>query len=182
MEKIRVYLKQETDHLMMQVHEPGFAVIYKYELDRATRAVRFLRKLISDAFMPLKEGEQEETIARHVAFDFFRRAKLGDNYLKTKNYPYYADSKSAWAEELRPADNVRLAFRVEGEWWNCYITNMKNMDGALKVGAINFRIASGSSDVKETFMRTMQLALVALGAIDDFTISRGPEHERPGNA
>lgn len=55
---------------------------------------------------------------------------------------------------------VRLAFREEGDYWNCYFCHVENMKDAVLMGCIrtNFLDIDG---VKEAFMQAMKLSLSA---------------------
>jgi hypothetical protein len=82
----------------------------------------------------------------------------------------------------------RLAFRVEGEFWNAYATPGRNsMEGAVQLGSIRMNLARDSL-VKESFMATMQMAVSVV--VRDATgtdptwgaLKTAPERERSGRA
>lgn len=90
------------------------------------------------------------------------------------------------AEKVTP-DNLRLAFRVEGDWWKAYAAPMGTMDGAVLLGSIGMKAASISS-IKEAFMELMKdivneylrdAGVVTTGWNDP---QRAPESERSGRA
>lgn len=73
----------------------------------------------------------------------------------------------------------RLAFRVEGEWWRCYLAPHETMDGATLMGEIDFGLVQ-HPETKREFIELMQRALARGGAIVDGEIVSAPEHERSG--
>lgn len=84
--------------------------------------------------------------------------------------------------------NVRLTFRQEGAWWNCYVAKPDTMKGAFKLGSIVFAGARDSEACKDAFMTAMNEAFIAFcraeygitPAMGNVTV--GPEHERAGGA
>jgi len=56
-----------------------------------------------------------------------------------------------------PSLKLRLAFREEGEFWNCYIARENTMKDAHLIGSIKIG-AVLRPDVKRSFMETMKLA------------------------
>lgn len=83
---------------------------------------------------------------------------------------------------------LRLALRVEGDWWNAYFAESGTMEGARKVGSILMAAVQDSEDRKQAFMTLMQSFMSDV--IKDVMGSRplwweskpAPEHERAGNA
>jgi hypothetical protein len=83
----------------------------------------------------------------------------------------------------------RLAFRVEGDWWNAYWAPKQNsMEGAVHLGSIRMDLAGASQAVKDSFMETMQLGILHV-INDSFGVNPtwgaaqpGPERERSGRA
>lgn len=81
----------------------------------------------------------------------------------------------------------RLAFRVEGKWWNAYYALPDTMDGAIHLGGILFAAATKSAETKRRFMDLMRG--VVADAFKDVATDvlwgaprPGPEHERSGRA
>jgi hypothetical protein len=55
--------------------------------------------------------------------------------------------------------NLRLAMRVEGDWWVAYAAPMTTMDGAVRVGSIGMgavKGGKGSARRKQAFMDLMK--------------------------
>jgi hypothetical protein len=82
----------------------------------------------------------------------------------------------------------RLAFRVEGEFWNAYYALPDTMKGSLLLGSLHMKIAVNPAR-KKLFMHLMQLAMGDL--IRELTGGHvswplkpqlAPEHERTKNA
>lgn len=81
---------------------------------------------------------------------------------------------------------IRVAFRVEGEWWRAYMARIDTMEGAMELGAIRLTIA-GVPAVKAAFMQLMKLAMgAAIEAtgqrVESFSTHTAPEHEKAGRA
>ncbi|MHB1310494.1 MAG: hypothetical protein ACYC3L_00660 [Gemmatimonadaceae bacterium] len=83
--------------------------------------------------------------------------------------------------------SVRLAMRVEGEWWNAYAALPDTMDGAHLLGSVRL---SGMQDLarKNAFIRLMSDVLgfyltqkLGTGVVWGEP-ERAPEHERSGRA
>ena len=83
---------------------------------------------------------------------------------------------------------MRLAFRVEGFWWNAYVAQIGTMKEAVLLGSIAMAAAS-DPQVKEQFMETMKAAFSAV--IADLVGGQitwpnppqaAPEHEKAGQA
>jgi len=83
---------------------------------------------------------------------------------------------------------LRLALRVEGEWWNAYVAHAGTMDGAHKVGSILMVAVRDNEARKKAFMKLMQDVMSdvlkeATGLRPLwFEAQAAPEHERAGNA
>jgi len=81
----------------------------------------------------------------------------------------------------------RLAFREEGEFWNCYLAYADSMKGAKLLGSLLMGIARGHKS-RRAFMSLMQEAFSeAVEAVtgkrpDEFKEERAPESERSGHA
>jgi hypothetical protein len=80
----------------------------------------------------------------------------------------------------------RIAFRVEGEWWNAYWTpRQDSMNEAVHLGSVRMALAV-APDVKASFMDAMKQAFTvatkeALGVAPEFGGAvRAPERERSG--
>jgi hypothetical protein len=88
----------------------------------------------------------------------------------------------------RRHDVGRIAFRVEGQWWNAYwAPGQDSMDGAIHLGSVRASLALAPT-VKASFMETMKQAFAvvtkeALGVSAEFGDAvLGPERERSGRA
>jgi hypothetical protein len=92
----------------------------------------------------------------------------------------------------KPSLNLRLAMRVEGDWWNAYAADMQTMDGAVLIGTIRMRAVRGPSPGcarrKQAFMALMQDVINEFLTDAGATVAgwndpeRAPEHERAGRA
>lgn len=85
-------------------------------------------------------------------------------------------------------DSMRLALRVEGDWWVAYIARLDTMEGALELGRVRMRlvgIASQKAAALDFFKGAMSATLQAAGG-HDLSWPTGPtpapEHERAGSA
>lgn len=81
---------------------------------------------------------------------------------------------------------VRLAFRVEGNWWVCYAAKADTMVDAIEMGRIAFGIAADNHR-KTLFMDLMKDALAdfiesRFGQRPEMVERPGPESERSGSA
>ncbi len=83
----------------------------------------------------------------------------------------------------------RLAFRVEGAFWNAYSApQQRSMADAVLLGSIRMNAVEHSKARKHAFMALMQA--VFAGAVKDVTGNAvsfdapkpGPEHERAGRS
>ena len=92
--------------------------------------------------------------------------------------------------QMRAAEEEvgRLAFRIEGDYWQAYYALPDTMDGALELGKIQMAIVRVSAERKEAFA-----ALMWAGVADIIEAETGerphrtdpvraPEHERAGRA
>lgn len=84
--------------------------------------------------------------------------------------------------------SIRLAMRVEGDWWVAYIAPLTTMEGALELGRVHMRVATIPSQklvALEFFKGAMSAAIEAVGG-SDLVWPTGPmpapEHERAGRA
>lgn len=83
---------------------------------------------------------------------------------------------------------LRLALRVEGDWWNAYVAERGTMEGARKIGSILMAAVSDNEERKKAFMEVMQSFMSDI--LKETTGVRplwwetqeAPEHERSGNA
>lgn len=84
---------------------------------------------------------------------------------------------------------LRLALRVEGEFWNAYVATADTMEGAFLLGSIRMGAVSADLMLKEAFMSLMQIAMAS--AIKGATGGKvghwndpiaAPQHERAGRA
>jgi hypothetical protein len=83
---------------------------------------------------------------------------------------------------------LRLAMRVEGNWWVAYAAEPQTMQGAVRLGKIAMDIVS-DPDRKRAFMDLMKSyigdVLSERGGIKDIQWPEpqaAPEHERAGRA
>lgn len=80
---------------------------------------------------------------------------------------------------------MRLAFREEGEFVNCYLADMGTMEGAKLLASMRKPILD---EVWQEWKKLMQKQLTAAIAevfgdiVDHFEEERAPEHERNGRA
>jgi hypothetical protein len=81
---------------------------------------------------------------------------------------------------------IRLAMRVEGDWWVAYLARAETMDGAKRLGSILMGIVQNDKDRKQAFMDLMQSALGdavedVFGQMPDWNEPQpAPEAERAG--
>jgi hypothetical protein len=82
----------------------------------------------------------------------------------------------------------RIAFRVEGDWWNAYWTpRQDSMNEAVHLGSVRMSLAV-APDVKASFMEAMKQAFAvatkdALGVAPEFgDAEHASERERSGRA
>lgn len=54
---------------------------------------------------------------------------------------------------------VRLALRVEGDWWVAYVAQADTMNGAMRLGSILLGIVENSPERKQAFMAFMKDAM-----------------------
>lgn len=54
---------------------------------------------------------------------------------------------------------IRLAMRVEGDWWVAYMAQMETMEGAKRLGSILMGIVENNPECKQAFMSLMQSAM-----------------------
>lgn len=82
---------------------------------------------------------------------------------------------------------MRLALRVEGNFWNAYFAEEKTMDGAILIGSIRMASVQRDPELKDRFQQLMQA--VVESALEDGTGRRpdgwlepqpAPEHEKAG--
>lgn len=83
---------------------------------------------------------------------------------------------------------LRLAFRVEGDYWNAYFAKRDTMDDSVLLGSIRMSIVKASDERKEDFMNLMREAfsdVIQAGCDERPTWNepeRAPEHERAGRS
>lgn len=66
-------------------------------------------------------------------------------------------------ERAQFAQVGRLAFRLEGAYWNVYYAQPDTMKDAVFLGGIRFTLVEGHEEVKKEFMAVMRHALTAAG-------------------
>jgi hypothetical protein len=82
---------------------------------------------------------------------------------------------------------IRLALRVEGDWWVAYIAKTGTMDGAFEIARVAMGIVRPNERLKQLFVDLAQ------GGLEDALRSAGadpiswseepaPQHERSGRA
>lgn len=82
---------------------------------------------------------------------------------------------------------LRLAMRVEGEWWNAYCARMGSMHDAILLGSIHMNLV-GNPDTKAAFMDLMQRCMADLVRATGSNVlgwndpQRATESERAGRA
>jgi hypothetical protein len=82
---------------------------------------------------------------------------------------------------------LRLALRVEGDWWVAYCAEATTMDGAVELGRIHMTLVQKRRP-KTAWMDLMRDCLAdligsGLGVTPSgFEIRPAPEHERAGRA
>lgn len=89
-------------------------------------------------------------------------------------------------KEMERHISIRLAMRVEGDWWVCYLAKEGTMEGSIELGRIRLLYVQLNPAHKENFMSLMKSIL------DDFlknlfdventtwTQRTAAEHERSG--
>jgi hypothetical protein len=83
---------------------------------------------------------------------------------------------------------IRLAMRVEGDWWVAYLAQADKMDGAKRLGSILMGVVENNPDRKKAFMAIMQSAMTdaikdVFGQTPDWGAPQSaPEAERAGRA
>jgi hypothetical protein len=90
---------------------------------------------------------------------------------------------------MKTTEAGRLAFREEGDLWNCYwARSQSSMEEAILLGSIRLNLARQHRPLKDGFMALMKSAfdkaamdLVGAPAIWG-TPRPGPEHERGGRS
>ena len=82
----------------------------------------------------------------------------------------------------------RIAFRVEGNMWNCYFAKNETMDGAILMGSIAMAFVQ-REERKQAFMDLMKdiysdFTEETMGARATYPdeAQPAPEHERSGHA
>ena len=82
----------------------------------------------------------------------------------------------------------RLAFRIEGDYWNAYYAMSDTMDGAVQLGSIRMAAVSYNPRRKQAFMDIMRDIVADI--LEEKIGTRptwggpqaAPEHERSGSA
>jgi hypothetical protein len=82
---------------------------------------------------------------------------------------------------------LRLAMRVEGDWWVAYVAKSDDMEGAIELGRISYGLARGHRPIMVGFKDLMIKAMTALLVEQDMTPlawkeRAAPESERSGRA
>lgn len=83
---------------------------------------------------------------------------------------------------------IRLAMRVEGDWWVAYLAKADTMEGAKRLGSILMGIVENNPERKEAFLSLMKFAMEEsikklFGQTPDWEEPHpAPESERSGRA
>ena len=82
---------------------------------------------------------------------------------------------------------IRLAMRVEGDWWVAYAASSENMNDALEMARIRMGAVKSTPDAADRFkslmMSIMAQMLTDIGAtIAEWHEQPAPESERSGQA
>ncbi len=83
---------------------------------------------------------------------------------------------------------IRLAMRVEGDWWVAYMAQAGTMNGAKRLGSILMGIVENNSERKQAFIALMQSAMTdaiknIFNQTPDWNAPElAPEAERAGRA
>jgi hypothetical protein len=81
-------------------------------------------------------------------------------------------------------ESGRLAFRVEGEFWNCYYAASNSMEGAIFMGSILMILVQDNEANKRRFMGLMKSCLeymmktIGVDLEGWSRLREAPEHER----
>jgi hypothetical protein len=82
---------------------------------------------------------------------------------------------------------VRLAFREEGNFWNCYLARAGTMEGAKLIGSIAIGPVRANNVFKRIYMNLMEQILAETiedltGLVPEWEEQSAPEGERSGHA
>lgn len=86
-----------------------------------------------------------------------------------------------------PTPSVRLAFRVEEDFWVAYCAHINTMVGSLELGRIQMRMVLDARR-KELFMALMKEGFEAFlkdlfgSQVSNWEVSLAPEHEKGSRA
>jgi len=81
----------------------------------------------------------------------------------------------------------RIAFRVDGDLWNCYYAKPDTMEGALHLGSVRMALVNGNIERRQMFIDLMKHAVAELMEVElgsrptTFDETRAPPHERSGH-
>jgi hypothetical protein len=84
--------------------------------------------------------------------------------------------------------NIRLAFRREGQWWNCYLANQGTMEDAKLIASVLIHPFENNPERKDRYMALMKEILA--DACEEifgekptkWDTTAAPESERGGHA
>lgn len=83
---------------------------------------------------------------------------------------------------------IRMAFRAEGQFVNCYLAQTGTMEGAQLMGSIGRGILERDKTIWDDFKKLMERAIIN-ASIDAFGVAPlsfeeepAPPHEKSGNA
>lgn len=82
---------------------------------------------------------------------------------------------------------MRLALRVEGDWWVAYAAMPNTMDDAIELGRVRMAVVGPNENIRDMFKEAMtefvRLFIKEKFGVDaDMVQSDAPEHERGGHA
>lgn len=82
---------------------------------------------------------------------------------------------------------VRLALRIEGEWWVAYLAHAQTMAGSREIGRILVDIVTASEERKAQFKELMEECMAdgverLTGVRPEIETEQAPESERSGRA
>lgn len=80
---------------------------------------------------------------------------------------------------------IRLAFRSEGTWWNCYIADTASMEKAFLLASVRLATVQ-TQQAKKAFMEAMRIAFASVQEYPSALVwdepVAAPEAERSGHA
>ncbi|MCC6475008.1 MAG: hypothetical protein IT514_14845 [Burkholderiales bacterium] len=84
---------------------------------------------------------------------------------------------------MTPAPDFRIAYRIEGDYWNAYLANPADMRGATLLASISLALVPVGSSEKAKFREIVEAGLSrSLGGIEFDDPKPAPLSERAGHA